>query len=1078
MRPTKLTISAFGPYAGETTLELDRLGDRGIYLITGDTGAGKTTIFDAVTFALYGNASGDNRKPRMLRSKYASGEAKTFVEMEFVYNGRTYRLRRNPEYFRAKQRGEGETKERPDAQLELPDGNVITGDRTVTAKVEELVGLNREQFSQIAMLAQGSFSRLLSGRTEDRGAIFREIFQTRPYQKFQERLKEKAKGLYGAYADSVKSIGQYAGGVFAKDEEPWRAAVENRDLEAMLDMLESMIREDGAEAAGLERDLRAARERSGLLGQRLGEAKSAAKAQEEAQRAERELSENRPLFEEARAAFSRERGRAGERDRLIGEISQAQENLSAYDRHDRLAADSRACQAEALRLGTVEAEAGKEAETLALRLETVQAELDRLQTVGEELVAARSAAERLAQNRQRIAAHAGELEEYRAEEKRLAAAQDEYLAADETRRLREAEYQTLYRMFLDSQAGILAAGLKPGQPCPVCGSLDHPAPAGMAGGAPLGWPGDRARTAEGRGCEADERRPAAPVTKEQVDNASRRAKEASETAAGLSLRAGGLRGSLDQRFERMKGQVDAEIDGWKESWQERIRGALAGGTQVFLREWKLVLEQLDAAMGQQAQAKEQIIRNLQEQVKRRQQLEAQKKNASQALETCRERRQESGAARLRAETRRGELERQIAELKKQLPHGDRAAAERELMERRRQLSAMEQALQAAEDRLNEYSSRVSAAEARAQALNRQLEEFYRNQEEIRVACVGAGGAPDLAVKADPAAEAGPGTDADLAAKADPGAAPDSAAKAGLGTDADLEAKADPGEAPDSAAEAGPGAELDSAAKAGPGAAPDLGADAGPGTAAGPAADRLEQPPAVWVKALEAALAETGETLERLEAEKNRIHHRLETNRTARDNMVRQRAAMETARQQWTWVKAMADTAAGEVSGKDKITFETYVQMAYFERIIARANARFMVMSGGQYELKRCMEEDGRGKNGLGLSVIDHYNGSERSAKTLSGGESFQASLSLALGLSDEIQSEAGGIRLDTMFVDEGFGSLDGEALNLAVKALAGLSEGNRLVGIISHVPELKERIEKQIVVTKEKSGGSRAEIVI
>ena len=130
MRPTKLTISAFGPYAGEMTLELDRLGDRGIYLITGDTGAGKTTIFDAITFALYGNASGENRKPRMLRSKYASAEARTFVEMEFVYNGKTYRLRRNPEYLRAKQRGEGETKERPDALLELPDGNVITGDRT------------------------------------------------------------------------------------------------------------------------------------------------------------------------------------------------------------------------------------------------------------------------------------------------------------------------------------------------------------------------------------------------------------------------------------------------------------------------------------------------------------------------------------------------------------------------------------------------------------------------------------------------------------------------------------------------------------------------------------------------------------------------------------------------------------------------------------------------------------------------------------------------------------------------------------------------------------------------------------
>ncbi|MDR3756866.1 SMC family ATPase [Enterocloster sp.] len=1021
MRPTKLTISAFGPYAGEMTLELERLGDRGIYLITGDTGAGKTTIFDAITFALYGNASGENRKPRMLRSKYALAEARTFVEMEFVYNGKTYRLRRNPEYLRAKQRGEGETKERPDALLELPDGNVITGDRTVTARVEELVGLNREQFSQIAMLAQGSFSRLLSGRTEDRGAIFREIFRTRPYQKFQERLKDKAKGLYGAYADSVKSIGQYAGGVMAEDGERWRAAVESKDLEAMLDLLEEMIREDESGAAGLEQDLKAVRERSGLLGQRLGEARSAAKAQEDAQRAEQELRENRPLFEEAKAVFEREKGRAGEREQLIGEISRAQENLKAYDEHDRLAADSRACQAEAKGMETVEAAAGNEAETLGLKLQELQEELDRLQTVGEELVAARSAAERLGQNRQRIAAHARELSEYRAEERKLAAAQREYQAADHARRAREGEYQELYQVFLDSQAGILAAGLKPGQPCPVCGSLEHPAPAGRAaagggaegrtgargaGAAVHGTPGAGAAVHEARGDgaavheapgagtaihEAPSRPSHTPVTKEQVDAASRRAKEASDAAAKLSLRAGGVKGSLDQRFERMKEQVEAEIGGWKESWQERIRGAQAKGREAFLEEWKLVLEQLDGVLCRQAESGEQTIRGLEEQAKRRGQLEAQKKKAAQALENCRERRQEAGKARLRAETRRTELERQIAELKKRLPHGDRAAAEAELTEHRRRLLAMEQALNAAEKRLNEYSGRVSAAEARAQALNRQLEAFYRQQEERCVICAAPQGS------LSPIQDSSPET---------------------------------------------------------------------------------QLSPSDWVRQLEAELAGAGEILERLEAGRNRLHHRLETNRLARDNMVRQQAAMEAARQQWTWVKAMADTAAGEVNGKDKITFETYVQMAYFERIIARANARFMVMSGGQYELKRCMEEDGRGKNGLGLSVIDHYNGSERSARTLSGGESFQASLSLALGLSDEIQSQAGGIRLDTMFVDEGFGSLDGESLNLAVKALAGLAEGNRLVGIISHVPELKERIEKQIVVTKEKSGGSRAEIDI
>ena len=157
MRPTELIISAFGPYAGEVTLDMASLGDRGLYLITGDTGAGKTTLFDAIAFALYGNASGDSRKPRMLRSKYARPDARTYVEMGFSYNGKEYRVRRNPEYMRAKQRGEGETREKPDAELHLPDGRLVTGDKAVTVEVEGLLGLNREQFAQIAMLAQGSF---------------------------------------------------------------------------------------------------------------------------------------------------------------------------------------------------------------------------------------------------------------------------------------------------------------------------------------------------------------------------------------------------------------------------------------------------------------------------------------------------------------------------------------------------------------------------------------------------------------------------------------------------------------------------------------------------------------------------------------------------------------------------------------------------------------------------------------------------------------------------------------------------------------------------------------------------------
>ena len=195
------------------------------------------------------------------------------------------------------------------------------------------------------------------------------------------------------------------------------------------------------------------------------------------------------------------------------------------------------------------------------------------------------------------------------------------------------------------------------------------------------------------------------------------------------------------------------------------------------------------------------------------------------------------------------------------------------------------------------------------------------------------------------------------------------------------------------------------------------------------------------------------------------------------NIRRQADNLAEVEERWSWVKALSNTANGNLSGKEKIMLETYVQMRYFDRVIQRANTRLMVMSDGQYELKRRIEaENNRSQSGLELDVIDHYNGSQRSVRTLSGGESFKASLSLALGLSDEIQASAGGIRLDTMFVDEGFGSLDEESLQQAIRALVELSEGNRLVGIISHVSELKEKIEKQIVVKKERVGGSRAEI--
>ena len=210
-----------------------------------------------------------------------------------------------------------------------------------------------------------------------------------------------------------------------------------------------------------------------------------------------------------------------------------------------------------------------------------------------------------------------------------------------------------------------------------------------------------------------------------------------------------------------------------------------------------------------------------------------------------------------------------------------------------------------------------------------------------------------------------------------------------------------------------------------------------------------------------------------------LHTRIETNKQAFENICATMGDLANLEKRYTWIKALVDTANGAISGKEKIMLETYIQMTYFDRIIARANTQFMVMSQGQYELKRREEaENNKSQSGLDLDIIGHYNGTERSVKTLSGGETFKASLSLALGLSDEIQASAGGVKLDTMFVDEGFGSLDEESLDQAMRALSSLADGNRLVGIISHVSELKNRIDKQIVVKKEKNGGSKADIII
>ena len=984
MRPTELIISAFGPYADEVTLDMASLGDRGLYLITGDTGAGKTTLFDAIAFALYGNASGDSRKPRMLRSKYARPDARTYVEMGFSYSGKEYRVRRNPEYMRTKQRGEGETREKPDAQLHMPDGRLVTGDKAVTVEVEGLLGLNREQFSQIAMLAQGSFSRLLSGRTEDRGIIFREIFKTKPYQLFQEKLKDRAKGLYGRYADSRKSMEQYAGGVITEGHSEelklrWKE-VPQGSLEALLEVLNQLIGADEAQQQGKDRAMALVRDEMAALGMELGKMQGDAAICRDMAAAADVLRENMPVLEQAKVRYEREKERQADRDGLIGAVTRMEENLKTYDRFDALQENLKVCRKETESLEKRLGQAALEERQWKERNDSDEKILESLRQAGEEYQAALTAGERLREYSGRIGLLAEELGQYGQERKKLEAARERYRAAGEESRRADDAYREMYQRFLDNQAGILASRLTEGQPCPVCGSVTHPAPA---------------RYLE-EGNEA---------AKDKVDRLKAAAEEKDKAAARLSLEAGRLAGSLDTRYERMKQQIDAEVATWKEDWQKRIRqaeadaGALAAktgdvrqGRRYFLEQWELMMGQLKGQLERQAAAQKEKIREKKKRKEDKEAVEGRRALGRQSLEEASERKQQAQKMLAESQAKERELESRLKEMESSLPYENRKAAQAELVEKKAFLAGLEKAFKEAEESYNRISRRVSDAQARLEALRGRMAEKDAEGRETA------------------------GEDRD------PAKGPDTMLPGGMDVRTAME-------------------HLEARMQE----------------------NRQHQ-------------SEARERLTGLEQEKSRLHHRLETNRMARERISEQKASMEEIQKEWTWVKALSDTAAGEVGGKEKITLETYAQMAYFERIIARANTRFMVMSGGQYELKRCTEEDNRGKNGLGLNVIDHYNGTERSVKTLSGGESFQASLSLALGLSDEIQSAAGGIRLDTLFVDEGFGSLDEDTLNLAMKSLGDLAEGRRLVGIISHVGELKERIQHQIVVVKDKTGGSRAYI--
>lgn len=906
MRPIKLILSAFGPYAGRVELPLDRLGQSGLYLITGDTGAGKTTIFDAITFALYGEASGGSREPSMLRSKYADPATPTEVTLTFVYAGREYTVRRSPEYTRPARRGAGMVTQAAEAELTCPDGRVITRLREVNQAMCGILGVNRQQFSQIAMIAQGDFLRLLLADTRDRQAIFREIFKTGRYQTLQERLKAESAALRQQCDALRRSVEQSLGRVRDAAGQP----LDGLPPEDALARTETLLAADRERDAALDAQLTQADAQLAAADTALGTAAEQEKLRQSLAAARASLAEQQTCQAQLTQALEQAQTQAAQAPQLERERAALEASLPDYDRLDQQEATLAALEGQQTRDGAALARGDAQLTDWRNALDALRQARAALENAGEQRARWQLEQTQTQARLDALEALQARLDESAAAAAALAAAQAAYRQAADRAQKASARHEGMNRAYLDAQAGVLAQTLQPGRPCPVCGAAEHPNPAPLAVDAP-----DRAALAAAR----------------------QQAQTAQEAANQASQRAGELRGAAAAAEAALGAQLAAQ------GFADRPEAAQLAVLVTDARASLAALEGQIAAETLCLNRRQQLDQQIQEKA-------ARLAEAEQAQAVLREK-MASAAAVLE------QLTQQLSALREKLRYRSRGEAEAHC----RALAQQTQALTAA----------VEAARGAAEEGERQLAALHGQAEHLQALLTAA---PEM----------------DLAAQRER-----------------------------RAALADRRAEL---------------------------ADRREQ-----------------------------LRLRLAGNAAARDEAGAALTQLTRLEARWGWVRALADTAGGSLNGKEKVMLETYVQTAYFDRIVARANTRFMVMSAGQYELQRCRTAgNNRSQSGLELEVVDHYNGTVRSVRTLSGGESFLASLALALGLSDEVQSSAGGIRLDTMFVDEGFGSLDEQALQQALQALASLTGGNRLIGLISHVAELKDRIDRQIVITKQRAGGSTA----
>ncbi len=923
MRPIKLLMTGFESYKEKTEIDFEKLGTKGLYLITGDTGAGKTTIFDAVTFVLYGSPSGSDRSVEMLRSHFADINTPTEVELDFEANGKRYHVRRNPEYERKALRGEGTTKAPANALLEFRSENrePVSGISRVTAEIERILNLKKDQFCRIAMIAQGSFQKLLLSKKEEKQQIFRELFHTEHYQKLQDTLKadrsqaeNDVRTLTLRLREALNRIEVQEQDEKADEINRIRALsfIEEDDLRTLQafvaedeKLLAEVIEQTGRVEAQLERI------NSGL---QTGERRQ--KIQDDIARAEQHIAEKKQEFASLNEVLAQAKEAAEKLPELEKQRTLLEASLKAYE---EVAAEEKTLHSLASRIEAGERKLeflhqGKTERTAFL--EKLKDEAASLKNAGEKIGTLEAALGKISDEQAALTDIADRLSALSGEKDALCLAQARAQKATADSCAASCAYTEKLRLFNLEQAGILAEGLQDGAACPVCGSTEHPHPAVKSARAP---------------------------SQAEIERAKQDAEALQKKATDLSVQAGQKKTAVESAEAHINGLLEKLFEG------------------LTVRDDRLSsgIEERNARL------------------------------RTEAAETNAMLRQEKSA-----KARREEIEGMIPGIEKQL-----ADAQAEVSQLQIEISGTKATLQEAARKLEEKRNGLQCrtlAEARQRLvqLAAQIERLRGNVE---------------------------------------------AAERKL-ADCKNEISVFTGNA-------------------------------------GTLKTQLAETEAVDVEKLASEKAAYTERKTALNEQRDSLNKRRGLNLECVKSVERLIPEIAVATERFDMVNALHDVATGSNRGKSgKPSLEVYVQMEYLDRINRRANLRLRTMTDNKYELRRRIEEDGA-ERGLDLDVKDFYTGRRRNVQTLSGGEQFQASLALALGLADEIQESAGGIRLDTMFIDEGFGTLDPDTLNKAMRSLEDLSQGDKLIGIISHVEELESRIPKKIVVRKNGAGISSARIV-